>query len=176
MIRGRSIALRVFRESDLSAYLAIQNDLERKGDFVSHRLLTESAVRKELQETGFLTEDSGRLLIVDAEDQVLGLTGYFRPVHYMDALEIAYMVADPARRGQGIASEAAGLLVDWLFGTKKMARLQLVLARGNRASQRVAEKCGFQFEGVLRRGFFLKGKSSDLEMWSLLREEWEERV
>jgi ribosomal-protein-alanine N-acetyltransferase len=174
MIRGRSITLRVFRESDLPAYLAIQNDLERKGDFVSHRLLSEPAVRKEFQETGFLTEDGGRLLIVDAEDHVLGLTGYFRPVHYMDALEIAYQV-DPARRGQGIASEAAGLLVDWLFGTKKMGRLQLVLVQGNVASRRVAEKCGFHFEGVLRHGFFLKGESHDLEMWSLLREEWKER-
>jgi ribosomal-protein-alanine N-acetyltransferase len=175
MIRGRSIALRVVRESDLAALLELDNDLERRGAFVPNRLRPEPVFRKEFQETGFLTEEMGRLLIVDAEDRVLGVLGYFKPVHYMDALEIGYSITDPALRGRGIATEAVALLVGWLFGTKKLGRLQLTLIPENAASRRVAEKSGFRFEGVLRRAVFSQGKSADLEMWALLREEWEER-
>jgi RimJ/RimL family protein N-acetyltransferase len=175
MIRGRSIALRVVRESDITTILDLENDLGRRGDFVPHRLRPEPVYRKEFQETGFLTEESGKLLIVDSEDRILGTVGYFRPVYYMDALEIGYSVTDPSLRGKGVATEAAGLLVGWLFKSKKIARVQLTLIPENAASRRVAEKSGFRFEGVLRRSVFSQGKSADIEMWALLREEWEAR-
>ena len=175
MIRGQSIALRVIRESDVTTLLDLENDLERRGDFVPNRLRPEPIFRKEFQETGFLTEEMGKLLIVDGEDRILGTAGYFRPVFYLDALEIGYSVTDPTLRGKGVATEAAGLLVGWLFKTKKIARVQLTLIPENAASRRVAEKSGFSFEGVLRRSVFAQGKCVDLEMWSLLREEWEAR-
>jgi RimJ/RimL family protein N-acetyltransferase len=82
-------------------------------------------------------------------------------------------VTDPTLRGKGVATEATALLVGWLFKTKKIGRVQLTLIPENAASRRVAEKSGFRFEGVLRRSVFSQGKTSDIEMWSLLREEWE---
>jgi RimJ/RimL family protein N-acetyltransferase len=173
MIRGKSISLRVVRESDLTALLELENDLERRGGFVPNRLRAEPVYRKEFHDTGFLAEDTGKMLIVDGEDRILGTVGYFRPVYYMDALELGYSVTDPALRGKGVATEAAGLLVGWLFRNKKIARVQLTLIPENAASRRVAEKNGFRFEGVLRRCVFSQGKIVDLEMWSLLREEWE---
>ncbi len=175
MIRGRTIHLRVIQESDLDAVLASENDLARRGDFVINRLRAEPAFRKEFQETGFLTEEAGKLLVVDGEDRVLGNVGYFRPEPYMDGYELGFYAFDPARRGQGITTEAVGLLVDWLFSTKKINRLQLGILTENTASKRVAEKSGFRFEGVLRGAIFLRGGNHDLEMWSLLRSEWEAR-
>jgi RimJ/RimL family protein N-acetyltransferase len=175
MIRGRAVTLRVIRESDLDALLALDNDLTRRGEHVPHRLLGEPALRKQFQETGFLTEEAGRLLVVDGEDRLIGAVGYFRTAHYLDGYELGYGVYEPVRRGRGIATEAVGLLIDWLFSTKKIARLQLGLITENAASRRVAEKNGFRVEGIMRRATFIQGKSTDLELWSLIREEWEER-
>ena len=175
MIRGRAITLRVIRERDLDALLDLENDLTRKGELVPHRLLAESAFRKQFQDTGFMTEEVGRLLIVDGEDRILGTVGYFRPAHYIDGYELAYVIFEPIRRGRGIATEAVSLLIDWLFSTKKIARLQAAMMPENAASRRVVEKCGFQREGVLRQAAFIQGRSTDLELWSLLRAEWEER-
>lgn len=175
MIRGQSIALRIVKEGDVAPLLELENDLERRGDFVPNRLRPEPVFRKEFQETGFLTEENGRLLIVDAEDRLIGSISFFKTAHYMDSLELGYSITDPGQRGKGIATQAVDLLVGWLFQTKKLGRLQLTLVPENGASRRVAEKSGFRFEGVLRHAAFLQGKLVDLEMWALLREEWEER-
>jgi RimJ/RimL family protein N-acetyltransferase len=175
MIRGRAITLRVIRERDLDALLDLDNDLARKGEMIPHRLLAEPALRKQFDETGFVTEEVGRLLIVDGEDRILGTVGYFRPSHYIDGYELAYVIFEPIRRGRGIATEAVSLLIGFLFTAKKIARLQVAFLPENAASRRVAEKCGFQLEGVLRQAAFIQGKSVDIEMWSLLREEWAER-
>jgi ribosomal-protein-alanine N-acetyltransferase len=175
MIRGRAVSLRVIRESDLDALLDLENDLTRKGDFLPQRLFAEPSFHKQFQETGFLTEDVGRLLMVDGEDRIIGAVGYFRPTHYIDGYELAYQVYEPVRRGRGIATEAVGLLIDWLFSAKKIGRLQAALLPENSASRKVAERNGFQLEGVLRRALFIHGKSVDIELWSLVREEWAER-
>src|SRR5262245_24427755 len=122
MIRGRTISIRPVRESDLATYLELDNDHARKGDFVMRRLRPEPVFRKEFQETGFLTEETGRLLIVDGEDRILGIVIYFRPTHYMDALELGYSLYAVDRRGSGITTEAVRLLIDWLFESKKVGR------------------------------------------------------
>jgi len=173
MIRGRAINLRVIRESDLDTLLDLENDLTRKGEYLQHRLLPESAFRKQLQETGFLTEDAGRLLMVDGEDRIVGMAAYFRPTHYVDGYELAYKVYEPVRRGRGVATEAASLLIGWLFSTKKIERLQAALVPENSGSRKVLERNGFKLEGLMRKAIFMQGKSHDAELWSLLREEWE---
>lgn len=55
--------------------------------------------------------------------------------------EVFYVVL-PQRRGQGVATAAAKLLTDWLFaaGAEKVA---LETVKGNGASERVAERLGF---------------------------------
>ena len=98
-----------------------------------------------------------------------------RTGYYMDALELGYHLFEPAARGRGVITEAVGLLVDWLFGVKKINRLQLGIVPENTPSRRVAEKSGFQYEGLLRSAAYLDGRSWDLEIWGLLRTEWEER-
>jgi ribosomal-protein-alanine N-acetyltransferase len=175
MIRGRTIALRPMRESDLEAFLALDNDLERKGAFVPPRLRAEPVLRKEFQETGLLGDDAGRLLIVDGEDRILGNVGYFRTAFYIDGFELGYTLYEIDRRGGGLVTEAVGLLASWLFALKKIARLQIAFLPENGASRRVAEKNGFRLEGVLRKAAFNHGRNVDIELWSLLREEWEEK-
>jgi RimJ/RimL family protein N-acetyltransferase len=49
-----------------------------------------------------------------------------------------------------------------------LARLQLMTIPGNTSSERVAEKLGFQREGLLRGYFAQRDKRVDVWMWSLL--------
>lgn len=70
--------------------------------------------------------------------------------------------------GQGIATEAAAAVVDFAFDVVKVNRLELVADLDNRASQRVAEKLGFQKEGVKRQGTWVDGHGVDVFLYGLL--------
>ena len=63
--------------------------------------------------------------------------------------EIGYWMA-PWARGQGLATEAARAVAEWLLVTQGFQRLELRAAPGNVASVKVALNAGFHREGVLR--------------------------
>ncbi|CAN5732184.1 GNAT family N-acetyltransferase [soil metagenome] len=63
--------------------------------------------------------------------------------------EIAYWVS-PALRGRGIATRSVTLVARWAFHRLPLQRLWLEIEPGNAASHRVAERSGFQREGLLR--------------------------
>ena len=60
-------------------------------------------------------------------------------------------------------------MVDYLFGSKRVHRIQLVIVPENAASRRIAEKCGFQLEGTARGAFFNTGRNQDVLIYSRLR-------
>ena len=80
----------------------------------------------------------------------------------------AFYWLDRRVRGQGIATEALTLITEWAFTEFDLARVHLVTHIENPASQRVAERCGFQREGVLRSWEPVKDKQPDVVMWSRL--------
>jgi ribosomal-protein-serine acetyltransferase len=57
---------------------------------------------------------------------------------------------DAEQQGQGIAVRASRLAARLAFESLGMVRLELVIAQGNHASRRVAEKLGAQFEYLAR--------------------------
>jgi len=171
MIRGKNITLRTVRETDLDALYTALSDLASRGDYFPLSLMSETTFKREFHAHGFWSNDAGRLLICDAEDRLLGSIWYFQAVPYYDGLEMGYQLFDIGRRNTGIMTEALSLCAQYLFAARKINRLQLAIMRPNTASKRVAEKCGFTFEGVARGAIFHRGANHDLEIYSLLREE-----
>jgi RimJ/RimL family protein N-acetyltransferase len=171
MIRGKNITLRTVRETDLDALYTALSDLASRGDYFPLSLMSETAFKREFHAHGFWSNDSGRLLICNAEDRMLGSIWYFQAVPYYDGLEIGYQLFDVGRRNTGVMTEALSLLAHYLFASRKLNRLQLAIMRSNVASKRVAEKCGFTFEGVARGAIFHRGANHDLEIYALLRED-----
>jgi RimJ/RimL family protein N-acetyltransferase len=81
--------------------------------------------------------------------------------------EIGYVVV-PAARGRGVATEALRLITDWAFAERGLERLELRISVANEASKRVAMRCGYRREGVLRSAYFKDGLREDTEIWSRL--------
>ena len=169
MIRGEKVTLRTIRESDLDTLLDLICDLENRGDYVPLDLPSQVGIRKRFQEDGFLGASESTLVIC-AADKVVG-TISFMHAGYHDGLELGYAIFDEMDRNKGYATDALSSLVKFLFETKKINRLQVSIMPGNRASKRVAEKSGFQFEGTMRGSVFHRGIYGDMELYSLLRAE-----
>jgi ribosomal-protein-serine acetyltransferase len=73
-----------------------------------------------------------------------------------------------SRLRQGVASAAVRLLARYAFETVGLQRVEIVVAVGNAASARVAEKVGAVREGILRNRIFLHGSSYDAFSYSLI--------
>jgi ribosomal-protein-alanine N-acetyltransferase len=74
----------------------------------------------------------------------------------------------PHARGKGIAGRALGLVAQWAFDELGVKRIGLLADPRNVASLRVAERAGFQREGVLRSWVDVNGERVDHVSFSLL--------
>lgn len=56
-----------------------------------------------------------------------------------------------------------------------LARVQANIFHFNKSSGRVLEKCGFQFEGILRDYDLKNGELLDARSYSVLKKDWDAR-
>jgi len=171
MLNGDKVVLRPVRERDLAAFIDAHTEISNRGEFFPLGVQPEPVLRRSYAETGFWERDAGTLLIWNRDDVMVGHIEFFRPVSYWDAYELSYQLYGQEHAGQEYTTEAVRLLVDYLFAAKKVYRISLVIVPGNAPSRRVAEKCGFQLEGTARGAFFNGGRSVDVLIYSLLRDD-----
>jgi RimJ/RimL family protein N-acetyltransferase len=82
-------------------------------------------------------------------------------------VELGYIVAARAR-GRGVGAEILRLLTSWAFEEAGAKRAYLIIDVENPASARVAERCGYVLEGVMRSIHVKQGQRADAGLWSRL--------
>lgn len=105
-------------------------------------------------------------------DTLVGVAG----LKYIDWLnrktEVMYWV-DCDYQNRGIATACVRQLLSVSFKHYDLEKVQLRANEHNTASIRVAEKCGFVFEGTARRDELLGSGYADVHTFSLIRSEYE---
>jgi RimJ/RimL family protein N-acetyltransferase len=170
MIMGSTIRLRTARADDLDALYRFHTDLANRGIHYPRDVESEPAFRKSFDDGGWWEEDSGTLLIVEPDGTIVGEVGFFRvrAGAPWTAHELYYQLFEADRAGRGYITEAVQLFTDYLFDTRAITRIQLEIHSDNLASQRVAEKCGFTYEGTARAVFYMNGAPQDFRVYSIL--------
>ena len=166
-------ALRHLRENDLIPLAEQLNQLAVRGEYLPCALVTPHKLAQQYRENGLTGEVFERLLLVDAQDRMLGTLWHFKSVPYFDSREIGYILFDVPSRGQGLMSRAVGRLTEHLFQSLPLNRLDIRMDSRNRASEKVALNNGFQLEGVARGANFVRGQHVDMKCYGLLRSEWQ---
>ncbi len=107
-------------------------------------------------------------IIVD--NKVIGSIGVFRQenIHRQTA-ELGYYIAEEYW-GKGIMTEAVKQICDYVFKNSDIIRIYAEPFSYNRASCRVLEKAGFQYEGTLRSNAVKGGKVIDMKMYARIKE------
>jgi RimJ/RimL family protein N-acetyltransferase len=171
MLKGTSITLRPVRETDLEELYAFHVDIDNRGEFFPRGILSQPAFNKEFHETGFWSRQEGMLVIINNTNDIIGHIEFFKTVNYLDEYELSYILYTPQQRGHGAMTEAVNLMLHYLFETKAINRIRLVIHPDNAASRRLAEKCHFQHEGTARGAWYNKGKHHDVEIYAILHDE-----
>ncbi|MBR3119588.1 MAG: GNAT family N-acetyltransferase [Oceanobacillus sp.] len=94
----------------------------------------------------------------------------WNPTH--QSAEIAYCIHQ-GYWGCGLTTEAAKSVIAFGFSNMDLIRIQARCFVANIGSERVMEKLGMTFEGIIRKGMLVKGKHEDLKLYSILKEEFE---
>ena len=106
-----------------------------------------------------------------ASDAFIGTTALFSLSGPLHRAELGYSLM-PARQGEGLATEAVRRALDFGFDVLGLERIEADVDPRNLASCRLAERLGFQREGLLRNRWRVGGEFADSILYGLLRGEY----
>ena len=174
VIPGARVTLRQLVAADAVALHAVYSDAEAMTwwSHPAHETLaeTEAAVAERAGAADWrawaitLTGDDTAIGSVAAHEERQG-----------KVIEIGYSLAR-AHWGQGLASEAVGLLITYLFEVEGHRRVFADTDPDNAGSNALLTRLGFTLEGRMRAEWETHIGVRDSFIWGLLREEWAERA
>lgn len=106
-----------------------------------------------------------------ADKKMIGTCGLiqYHPEHKRATLGYAL---HPLYWGQELMAEAIAAVLPTIFQSLALIRLQAYVYNGNDRSARVLEKCGFTYEGTLRKYVIIKGDCKDVKVYSMTATEY----
>jgi ribosomal-protein-alanine N-acetyltransferase len=167
LLEGKNVNLRIVEKEDLPLLTEWQNTPEISGEFMWREQKSRTEAEKEYDNR---PPDSRRFFIEKKDGAKIGWIGHFL---FGSLLEIYYYLL-PSERGRGYGTEAMVIMVDYLFLSRNVMRVQATTDPSNIPSQRVLEKAGFKKEGIILKSGFNRGKWVDDCLYSIIREEWKE--
>ncbi len=172
-LETRRLVLRAFREADApDVYAYAKNPkVGPPAGWKPHASPEESLaiVRS------FIREDEVWAIVDKATGHVVGSIGLHKDDKRGNARSrmIGYVLAEPYW-GRGLAVEAARAVMRFAFDTLSMDVLGIIHFPFNARSRRVIEKCGFRYEGTIRRATpVYTGEVYDDCCYSITREEYD---
>jgi [ribosomal protein S5]-alanine N-acetyltransferase len=165
------VRLRAFIEDDLPFLDRLCTDPDALGEFEWPGFSDPRARRRRWERDGYISGDSSAVAIVGKDGTVVGMAtwkprGFPAGVTY----EIGVAIA-PEHRGQGLATAAQDLLVEYLLDHTTANRIEALTNDANVAEQKALERLGFRQEGLMRGRSFLQGKYVGTLVYGLLRED-----
>jgi len=165
LLEGKLVNLRIMEKEDLPLYAEWLNNPDFYGKYDELYQRSRTEIVKSYEDS---PPEEKRFFIEKKDGTKIGVINHSKAE---DALEIGFTIV-PSERGKGYCSEALKIMVDYLFLSKGIVRLQARTDARNLASKRVLEKADFKKEGVIRKAAFIRGEWRDLFLYGILREEW----
>jgi RimJ/RimL family protein N-acetyltransferase len=166
LLEGKTVNLKILEKEDLPLLADWSNNLE----FFSDMWFPQMSKTDWEKKYDSFTPSTKWFFIEKKDGTKIGTVFHFLNGNYM---EIGYILV-PNERKKGYGSEAIKIIVDYLFLSKELVRVQAITGVDNSASCRVLEKAGFTKEGIMRKSGFIRGVWQDGCLYSILREEWKE--
>jgi ribosomal-protein-alanine N-acetyltransferase len=170
LLKGKNVNLVIMEKEDLPLVAEYENDPQFWGELAVYPLQQKS--KADLEKEYDKRPPGENWFFIEKKDGTRIGTIF----HFLDGrfLEIGYALVQSERR-KGYCTEAVGIMVDYLFLSKEVMRIQAHTDLKNVASRRILERIGFKKEGTIRNYAFVSGQWRDALLYSILRKEWKEQ-
>lgn len=173
-LRTKRLVLRRFTTADAHDMYKNWASDERVTQFLTwtpHKNLKETKSILSEWKTGYKEENTYNWAM-EYEGHVIGGVSIVRCSDKREYAELGYCIGYDYW-SQGFMTEAVQAIVSFLFIEVGFHRLEVAHAVRNPASGRVAQKCGFTYEGTKRESFKnADGEFLDVAFYGLLKNEW----
>jgi RimJ/RimL family protein N-acetyltransferase len=173
--QGKRINLRLAEKEDIPLLVEWFNDVEFAGDYQHFPLqISKFSLEKRIAEQKLYQQEWIDFIVEKKDGTKIGWACHYISAPNFGWTEIGYAIIQ-SERNKGYGTETVQMLVDYLFLTREIVRIQAIINTQDIASRQVLEKSGFKKEGKLRKALWdSKGKWADAYIYSILRNEWEE--
>ena len=169
------IMLRLMELSDVDEIYEVATD-ERIWEHIAYALSTKEEVEKYVHSQVRLNESEERyvLVIVDrVTNKIIGSTSIYEISKEHSRCEIGSTWLTPSYWRTAVNTNCKYLLLQHVFETLELERVQLKTDNLNIRSQNAIMRIGAKFEGRLRSHMRRKdGTMRDTMLYSIIREEW----
>lgn len=114
---------------------------------------------------------SGLNFAIFLEEKIVGCVGHNQYSPANKTASLGYWLSKEAG-GKGVMSDSVKGLIDFTFREMEVECIDIKAATENKKSRALAERLGFQFEGILRQREWLYDHFVDHASYSILKSEW----
>lgn len=170
-LSGEKVTLKLIQENEVEKLLVIENESQLRllgDDDVPYPFSKESLIKFVQLEAPnqvfgiYLNEGNklvGNIAIYNVNQQNLNC-------------EIGLVISE-SYQGKGLGGESIQIIIDFIFNYLPMQKIKLDVFSFNKKALNLYRKMGFKHEGTLRNELFRFGNFQDIELFGLLRTEWE---
>jgi len=167
LLEGKTINLRIVEKEELKLFTEYLNDPKLGSGYMP--ILQQSKATIE-EKYGSLPQEEKWFFIEKRDGKRIGWISHSLVGGRMT---IEYAII-PSARSSGYGTEAIMIMVDYLFLSRDITRIQAETLTRNLASQGALETAGFTKEGIKRKSSFVRGRWQNDVLYSILRDEWKE--
>lgn len=169
------VYLRALEPDDYKVSIKWRKDPETWKTLVGPRYFVSEAYEKKWVENKIFNSKNSLVLAIclKENEEYIGNV-YLNDINWRNrSASSGKIIGEKKYRGKGLGTEATLLLLYHAFIELGLQRIESRQLTDNIASIRSLEKCGYKHEGVLRRAVYKNGKYRDINVMSILREEFE---
>ena len=174
-IQGERIYLRDYQTDDIAGVRQWHNDLATVRYLSARYWMPQSHTdAADFVDHAMRAGTNGAFFVIASREDgsYLGQIDLFSINWRLRSAEMAIVMGREGLRGQGIGTEAIGLLLRYAFTMLGLERIELEVAAENERAIRCYRRAGFQVEGVKRHAFMVDGHYTDLTVMAVLSGDW----
>lgn len=172
MLQGKKIYLRLLERGDIKKRVEWVNNSDIRQTLMFDWPLSLAKTEKWFQNQ--LTNETKRnfSILYSENNELIGMTGLIDiNIRHLRA-QFYITIGEKKYQGKRLTDEIISLVLEYGFIELGLNRIYLYTLNNNERARKVYLRNGFIYEGTLRKHYFCVGDYQDLQVMSILKQDW----